>query len=382
MESRLGSGSYSVVFKATSRRTREPFAIRKIYDGLRFQMDRTLTLRELFILTELNHFNIISLIQMYRPSLKNDAYVVYEFVEADLDAVLRARILEDVHKVYVFYQLLKAIKYIHSAGIVHNNLKPSNILINSECIIKVADFAHARFFGDVKEVDTGMFQYVEPRWYISPEVLLGCTYFSKEMDIWSLGCIFGEMLLGKKLFPGTSTINQIDRIFEITGMPSKEDLLDIPSQYAEALIESLPFPQKRSFKKELCGCLPETRKLLKRFLVFNPAKRILIDEALVHPYVSQFFDVKEMKTRSPLKSPFDTSKMSSLQYGNELFDTFKKNCLNRQRFIDWPMIHQLLPPKKQEMVEEFLLVLQIFCKVPKDLSIILIQTTLIYLMYN
>eukprot|EP01124_Arcella_intermedia_P033469 TRINITY_DN8032_c0_g5_i1.p1 TRINITY_DN8032_c0_g5~~TRINITY_DN8032_c0_g5_i1.p1 ORF type:complete len:272 (-),score=66.56 TRINITY_DN8032_c0_g5_i1:32-847(-) len=270
---------------------------------------------------------------------------------------------------------------MHSAGIVHNNLKPSNVLVNSECIIKVVDFVSVRFVGEVREVDTGMCHYVEPRWYIPPEVLLGCTFVTREMDIWSLGCIFGEMLLGKRLFPGSSTMNQLERIFEITGLPSREDVLAVPSPYAETLIENLMVPEKRSLKKELIGCSPETRKLLKRFLVFNPAKRILIDEALVHPYVSQFLDVKELTTRSPLKSPFDTSKMSSLQYGYELFDTFKKNCDNRKRSVDWPKIHPLLPPKKQEMVEEFYLILHVFHQVPKDLSIFLIQKTLTYLIY-
>uniref|UniRef100_A0A6B2LFJ2 Protein kinase domain-containing protein n=1 Tax=Arcella intermedia TaxID=1963864 RepID=A0A6B2LFJ2_9EUKA len=240
---------------------------------------------------------------------------------------MRARILEDVHKVYVFYQLLKAIKYIHSAGIVHNNLKPSNILINSECIIKVADFAHARFFGDVKEVDTGMFQYVEPRWYISPEVLLGCTYFSKEMDIWSLGCIFGEILLGKPLFPGTSTMNQLDRILELTGFPSAEDILSIKSSFVETFMENLTVHKKRSLKKELSHCTPETRKLLKRFLVFNPSKRILIEEAFTHPYLSEYFDEKDIRTRrKPLKRVFDLSSVPSMEYTYELLSRFKKNC--------------------------------------------------------
>uniref|UniRef100_A0A6B2L6N3 Protein kinase domain-containing protein n=1 Tax=Arcella intermedia TaxID=1963864 RepID=A0A6B2L6N3_9EUKA len=381
MESKLGSANSSVVWKAKSRWTQEPFAIRKIYDGLRNTIDRTICLKEIYILSELNHPNIISLTQIFRPLTGSDVYLVYEFMEADLYAVSKAQILEDIHKVYILYQLLKALKYMHSAGIVHNNLKPSNVLVNSECIIKVVDFVSVRFVGEVREVDTGMCYYVEPRWYIPPEVLLGCTFVTREMDIWSLGCIFGEMLLGKRLFPGSSTMNQLERIFEITGLPSREDVLAVPSPYAETLIENLMVPEKRSLKKELIGCSPETRKLLKRFLVFNPAKRILIDEALVHPYVSQFLDVKELTTRSPLKSPFDTSKMSSLQYGYELFDTFKKNCDNRKRSVDWPKIHPLLPPKKQEMVEEFYLILHVFHQVPKDLSIFLIQKTLTYLIY-
>uniref|UniRef100_A0A6B2LDJ9 Protein kinase domain-containing protein n=1 Tax=Arcella intermedia TaxID=1963864 RepID=A0A6B2LDJ9_9EUKA len=275
---------------------------------------------------------------------------------------------------------MKAVKYIHSAGIVHNTLKPSNILINSECIIKVADFVSAKFLEEVKEVDTSR-HYVEPRWYLSPEVLFGCTFFSREMDIWSLGCIFGEMLLGKKLFPGNSLMDQIERIFAVTGLPSPEDRLFLSSSWADTILESIRITEKRSLKKELCGCPPGTRKLLKRFLVVNPTKRILVDEALVHPYLSQFFDVKDLTTRSPLKNPFNLSKMSSLEYGYELFTTFKKNCDNRQRSVDWPKIHQMLPPKKQEMVEEVYLILQISYQVPKDLSVLLIQNILIYLMY-
>uniref|UniRef100_A0A6B2LC85 Protein kinase domain-containing protein n=1 Tax=Arcella intermedia TaxID=1963864 RepID=A0A6B2LC85_9EUKA len=287
--------------------------------------------------------------------------------------------MKDNHKVYILYQLLQAVKYLHSAGIVQKNLKPSNILINNECIIKVADFMSSKFINEVKDQEISFAGYVENRWYDSPELLLGCTVFSKEMDIWSLGCIFGEILLGKPLFPGTSTMNQLDRILELTGFPSAEDILSIKSSFVETFMENITVPKKRSLKKELSHCTPETRKLLKRFLVFNPSKRILIEEAFAHPYLSQFFDVKDIRTRrKPLKRVFDLSKVPSMEYAYELLSSFKKNCDIRKRSDHWPKIHRLLPPKKKGMVEEVFLILQILYQLPNDLSVLIIQHILIY----
>ena len=137
--------------------------------------------------------------------------------------------MEEIHKKFIVYQILKALKYIHSGELIHRDLKPSNILLNSECHMKLADFGLARSIA-LNEEDSSTYaanldppvltEYVATRWYRAPEILLGSTNYTKAVDMWSIGCIIGELVVGKAIFPGTSTLNQIERILELIGKPS------------------------------------------------------------------------------------------------------------------------------------------------------------------
>lgn len=135
-------------------------------------------------------------------------------METDLHAVIRANIMENVHKKYVLYQVLKGIKYMHSGELIHRDLKPSNILLDSDCLAKLADFGLARSIASVNQSvnEPIMTEYVATRWYRAPEILLGSSKYTKAVDMWSIGCILGEMYYGKAIFPGNSTLNQIERI--------------------------------------------------------------------------------------------------------------------------------------------------------------------------
>ena len=154
------------------------------------------------------HENIIRLQNVIRAENDRDIYLVFDFMDTDLHAVIRANILEDIHKQYIVYQVLKCLKFMHSANLLHRDLKPSNLLLNSECHVKVADFGLARSL-DTKETDTQplLTDYVATRWYRAPEILLGSNKYTKGVDMWSMGCILAELLLGKPVFPGTSTLN-------------------------------------------------------------------------------------------------------------------------------------------------------------------------------
>merc|ERR1712065_1633 len=155
-------------------------------------------------------------------------------------------ILEDIHKQYILYQMLKALKYMHTAEVLHRDLKPSNLLLNSECLCKVADFGLARSIAmlESEKVDNPVLtDYVATRWYRAPEILLGSTRYTKGVDMWSVGCILGELLGGKPMFPGTSTMNQLDIIIEVTGRPSQDDIEAIDSPFAATMLESLPRTQ-------------------------------------------------------------------------------------------------------------------------------------------
>lgn len=145
-----------------------------------------------------------------------------------MHVVIRAGILEEIHKKFIVYQLLKALKYMHSGELIHRDLKPSNLLLNSECHAKVADFGLARSISCPKEIaEQVLTEYVATRWYRAPEILLGSTKYSKAVDMWSVGCILGELINGKSIFPGNSTLNQIEKILELIGRPSQKDIESI-----------------------------------------------------------------------------------------------------------------------------------------------------------
>ena len=140
-----GKGAYGVVFKAKDKKTNEIVALKKNFDAFQNSTDSQRTYREVMLLQELNgHENIISLLNVIKAENEKDIYLVFEYMETDLHTVIRANILEPIHKKFIMYQLFKALKFLHSAGIIHRDLKPSNILINSDSFIKVCDFGLAR----------------------------------------------------------------------------------------------------------------------------------------------------------------------------------------------------------------------------------------------
>ena len=206
---KLGKGAYGIVWKATDKKYKNVVALKKVFDAFHNVTDSQRTYRECMFLQELNgHENIIRLRNIIKAENNKDLYLVFDFMETDLHHVIRAGILQDIHKQYIIYQTLKALKYIHSAELIHRDLKPSNILINSECHIKVADFGLARSVAaHGEDTNIKLTDYVATRWYRAPEILLGSTSYSKAVDMWSVGCILGELIVGKPIFPGTSTLS-------------------------------------------------------------------------------------------------------------------------------------------------------------------------------
>ena len=142
-------------------------------------------------------------------------------MESDLHAVIRANILEEIHKQYIIYQILKSLKFMHSAELIHRDIKPSNLLLNSDCHAKLCDFGLCRSVSETAGPNPVLTDYVATRWYRAPEILLGSTRYTKAVDIWAVGCILGEQISGRPIFPGTSTMNQLEKIVELVGYPDK-----------------------------------------------------------------------------------------------------------------------------------------------------------------
>ena len=281
------------------------------------------------LLQELNgHENIIPLLNVIKAENDKDIYLVFEYMETDLHTVIRANILEPIHKKFIMYQLLKALKFLHSAGIVHRDLKPSNILINSDSFIKVCDFGLARCTTSALGKDVIMTDYVATRWYRAPEILLGSTRYGVQADMWSMGCIFGELLGGKPMFPGTSTLSQISKVLEVTGKPSKEDIESINSELANVMLENTVVKKTNSLKNLYPKATEEELDLLKKLLQFNPNKRITVYEALEHDYVKEFhsnYADTEIVSDKPIHIPIDDNvKFSAKDYRKKLYDEVLK----------------------------------------------------------
>ncbi|XP_054673917.1 mitogen-activated protein kinase 15 [Grus americana] len=332
---RLGKGAYGIVWKAIDRRTGEIVAVKKIFDAFRNRTDAQRTFREIMFLQEFGeHPNIIKLLDVIRAQNDKDIYLIFESMETDLHAVIKkGNLLKDIHKCYILYQLLKATKFIHSGNVIHRDQKPSNILLDADCFVKLCDFGLARSLCQMNE-DRGnpaLTEYVATRWYRAPEILLSSRSYTKGVDMWSIGCILGELLLGKPLFPGTSTVNQIEQILRVIPAPSPEDILAIQSDYRASVVNCMSSRQRVTFEEILPSSTPlPALDLLKKLLVFNPDKRLTAEEALQHPYVKRFHcPAREPSLDYDVILPLgDDIQLSVAEYRNKLYEMILEKKLN------------------------------------------------------
>jgi mitogen-activated protein kinase 15 len=275
---KLGKGAYGIVWKVIDKKRKKVYALKKVFDAFQNLTDAQRTFREVMFLQSIKHPNIVRITRLFKSDKTRDIYIVFQFMETDLHAVIRAGILEEYHKQYIIYQILKALVFIHSGKLIHRDLKPSNILINSDCSVKVSDFGLARnlYSADEEEDEANnlvLSEYVATRWYRAPEILLGSTKYNEAVDMWSLGCILGELIIGRAIFPGTSTLNQLERILELTGKPRVEELENIDSALAISILNSIKPSKKRNFNTFFPNASEDALDLLKRLLMFNPEMR-------------------------------------------------------------------------------------------------------------
>lgn len=325
---KLGRGAYGVVWKCIDKSSGGIVALKKIFDAFQNATDAQRTYREIILLQQLSgHEHIVQLQRVLGATNDRDIYLVFDFMETDLHAVIRTSALSELHKQAILYQLLKCLKLLHSAGLVHRDLKPSNVLVDSRCRIKVADFGLARSVGEgVFAVNNGkdgnMTDYVATRWYRAPEILLGSSRYTRGVDMWSTGCIFGEMLSGRPTFPGASTMNQLDRILELTDKPSREDIQAMKSPYAATMLEALPLTPPRQIHEIFPVAGLEALHLLGGLLQFNPENRLSALKALGHPYLAVFHDPSSEPVATQIvTTPVDDNlKLSVAEYRDRLYE--------------------------------------------------------------
>lgn len=291
----IGQGAYGIVCSARDLYTGEQVAIKKISAFGDNTVECKRTLREIRLLRHFYHENVIGLKDVYIPNSDGfnfqDIYTVTELMDTDLHQVITNEKLTDEHVQYFAYQILRALKHIHSANVLHRDLKPSNILLNGDCDLKICDFGLAR----VNPNGTGeLTTYVATRWYRPPEILISNGSYTNAVDMWSVGCIISEIINKGPLFPGTDSVQQMRLVTSIIGSPSQEDIEIIESEAARTFLRTeLANQQARPWAQVFPSAPPLLRDLLAQMLVFNPNRRITVDEALRHPYLASLYNLDD-----------------------------------------------------------------------------------------
>ncbi|KAK3214693.1 hypothetical protein GRF29_19g996704 [Pseudopithomyces chartarum] len=284
----LGQGAYGIVCAATNNQTGEGVAIKKVTNVFS---------KKILAKRALRHRNITCLYDMDipRPDNFNECYLYEELMECDLAAIIRSgQPLTDAHFQSFIYQILCGLKYIHSANVLHRDLKPGNLLVNADCELKICDFGLARGFSMDPEENAGyMTEYVATRWYRAPEIMLSFQSYTKAIDVWSVGCILAELLGGKPFFKGRDYVDQLNQILHYLGTPNEETLSRIGSPRAQDYVRNLPYMQKVSFQSLFRQANPDALDLLDRMLAFDPSSRISVEEALEHRYLHIWHDASD-----------------------------------------------------------------------------------------
>ncbi|KAL4187538.1 hypothetical protein AMTRI_Chr09g39500 [Amborella trichopoda] len=278
---KIGEGTYGVVYKARDRVTNETIALKKIRLEQEDEGVPSTAIREISLLKEMQHGNIVRLQDVVHSEKR--LYLVFEYLDLDLKKHMDSSpdFSKDPRVIKMFlYQILRGIAYCHSHRVLHRDLKPQNLLIDRRTnALKLADFGLARAFGIPVRTFT---HEVVTLWYRAPEILLGSRHYSTPVDVWSVGCIFAEMVNQRPLFPGDSEIDELFKIFRILGTPNEETWPGV---------NSLP-DFKSSFPKwppkDLASVVPNLEPtgidLLSKMLYLEPSRRITARSALEHEY--------------------------------------------------------------------------------------------------
>ncbi|KTW29767.1 hypothetical protein T552_00974 [Pneumocystis carinii B80] len=291
----VGEGTYGKVYKARNRITNELVALKKIrmeYEKNGFPIT---AMREIKLLQSLKHPNVVCLLEMMVE--KSTVYMVFEYMDHDLSGVLSNPNFrfEPSHAKHLCKQMLDGLEYLHHRGVLHRDIKGSNILLDNFGQLKLADFGLARYYH--KKRDTADYtNRVITLWFRPPELLLGATAYGPAVDIWSAGCIMIELFTRKPLFPGHDEIHQLELIYDMMGTPTHENW---PSVDQLPWFELLKPSEKKigKFYDRYSSILsPAALSLLSNILALDPSKRPTATDALKHT----FFTQEEPKPMPPL----------------------------------------------------------------------------------
>ncbi|KAG8382774.1 hypothetical protein BUALT_Bualt05G0112300 [Buddleja alternifolia] len=299
----VGKGSYGVVAAAVDTHTGEKVAIKKINDIFEHVSEATRILREIKLLRLLWHQDIVEIKHIMLPPCRRefkDIYVVFELMETDLHHAGGFVFKVCIVPLALFSQLTSYC-FFFAANVFHRDLKPKNILANADCKLKICDFGLARASFGAATSAIFWTDYVATRWYRAPE-LCGCfsSEYTPAIDMWSIGCIFAEMLTGKPLFPGENVVEQLDLITDLLGSPTAGAISRIRNEKARRHLCSMRKKPAIPLSQKFRNIDPLALCLLERLIAFDPKDRPSAEEALAHPYFHGLANVKDEPSTQPI----------------------------------------------------------------------------------
>lgn len=335
----LGLGAYGLACSCLDTNTKNKVCIKKCRDILRDEEDGKRVLREIAMMRFFKHENLLSVLTILPPLNKNyeslkDIYVVTPLMDVDLNVVLRSRQgLEESHKQYFVYQILRGLKYLHSANVAHRDLKPANLVTNISCDLKIIDFGLSR---SVEVPFSDLTDYVITRWYRPPELLLENTNYTTAVDIWSVGCVFAELYNRKPIFPGRNTMDQLRLICENVGKPPEDCV-----ERKEALEKLRDMPSGQLNVATLVPGLKGNANgidFLTQMLELDPRRRPTAEKMLAHPFLASLHDESDEPTCSgTFEWPYEKMTMQVA----DLRRAFWKDIIHYN-----PQFADVLPPRR------------------------------------
>lgn len=292
----VGEGTYGVVYKAKEIKTNKLVALKKIRLEIEDEGVPSTALREISLLKELSHPNIVMLLDVEHSQSPSSLYLVFEWLDKDLKKYMDSVDTKDMNSTLVrsyMYQIMNGLEYCHSHSIIHRDLKPQNLLIDQKGVLKLADFGLARAFCIPIRTYT---HEVVTLWYRAPELLLGQRQYGLAVDMWSVGTIFGELVNFNPLFPGENEVDELFRIFRALGTPN-DDIWPGVSELPDYKPVFPKWPQRSVAK--LCPTLDaDGLDLLQRLFAYDASRRISAREAKQHPYFEPLLNPDAQQTRS------------------------------------------------------------------------------------
>mmetsp|Transcript_44259 Transcript_44259/g.116323 ORF Transcript_44259/g.116323 Transcript_44259/m.116323 type:complete len:342 (+) Transcript_44259:132-1157(+) len=278
-QEKLGEGTFGKVYRGVIKKTGRVVAIKKLLKVSSSRLGVELPIiREIMLLQELRQENIIELVEVL--CLNGSVSLVFEYCVTDLEKIIQDRDFSLGAARIKGYMLgtLRGIAYCHESWVLHRDLKPGNLLLTADGIVKVADFGLARLHGSPERRYTGQ---VVTRWYRAPELLFGAKFYGRAVDLWSVGIIMAELLLRVPFLPGNSDIDQLSRVFTMRGTPTEETWPGVSS-----LPDYIEFQHQpgQPLHEIFTGATPDTLHLLEDLLTLDPGTRISAQNALTHGY--------------------------------------------------------------------------------------------------